>query len=241
MKKKRLGVNIDHVATIRNARGENYPDPLKAALTAEQSGADSITIHLREDRRHIRDHDLRVIKKKIQIPLNLEMAPTREMLKIALQHKPNYVCIVPEKRAEVTTEGGLNLYRKKQLLKRIVNTFKKNNIRVSLFVEPKISDIALSKKFGADCVEIHTGKYCNLYNNKKRTKSEFLRIKKSATFADKIGLEAHAGHGLNYKTAYMISKIKYISELNIGHFIIADSLFISLKNSIKKFKNIINN
>ena len=241
MKKKRLGVNIDHVATIRNARGENYPDPLKAALTAEQSGADSITIHLREDRRHIRDHDLRVIKKKIRIPLNLEMAPTKEMLKIALQHKPNYVCIVPEKRAEVTTEGGLNLYRKKQLLKRIVNTFKKNNIRVSLFVEPKISDIALSKKFGADCVEIHTGKYCNLYNKKKRAQSEFLKIKRSAAYAAKIGLEAHAGHGLNYKTAYMISRIKYISELNIGHFIIADSLFISLKNSIKKFKNIINN
>ena len=240
MKKKRLGVNIDHVATIRNARGENYPDPLKAALIAEHSGADSITIHLREDRRHIRDNDLKIIKKKIQIPLNLEMAPTKEMLKIALRHKPNYVCIVPEKRAEVTTEGGLNLYRRKQLLKRIVNTFKKNNIRVSLFVEPKISDIALSKKFGADCVEIHTGKYCNLYNKKKGTESEFLKIKRSATYAAKIGLESHAGHGLNYETAYKISRIKYISELNIGHFIIADSLFISLKNSIKKFKNIIN-
>jgi len=241
MKKRRLGVNIDHVATIRNARGENYPDPLKAALIAEHSGADSITIHLREDRRHIRDNDLKIIKEKIQIPLNLEMAPTKEMLKIALRHKPNYVCIVPEKRAEVTTEGGLNLYRKKQFLKKIINIFKKNNIRVSLFVEPNISDIILSKKLGADCVEIHTGKYCNLYNNKKRSKSEFLRIKKSATFADKIGLEAHAGHGLNYKTAYMISKIKYISELNIGHFIIAESIFISLKKSIKKFKNIINN
>ena len=131
MKKKRLGVNIDHVATIRNARGENYPDPLKAALIAEHSGADSITIHLREDRRHIRDNDLKIIKKKIQIPLNLEMAPTKEMLKIALRHKPNYVCIVPEKRAEVTTEGGLNLYRKKQFLKKIINIFKKNNIRVS--------------------------------------------------------------------------------------------------------------
>ena len=241
MKKKRLGVNIDHVATIRNARGESYPDPLKAALIAEHSGADSITIHLREDRRHIRDNDLKIIKKKIQIPLNLEMAPTKEMLKIALRHKPNYVCIVPEKRTEVTTEGGLNLYRKKKFLKKIINIFRKNNIRVSLFVEPNISDIALSKKFGADCVEIHTGKYCNLYNNKRRTKSEFLKIKKSATFAEKIGLEAHAGHGLNYKTAYMISKIKYISELNIGHFIIAESIFISLKKSIMRFKNIINN
>ena len=241
MRKKKLGVNIDHVATIRNARGENYPDPLKAALIAEHSGADSITIHLREDRRHIRDNELKVIKRKIQIPLNLEMAPTKEMLRIELRHKPNYVCIVTEKRTEVKTEGGLNLYRKKNFLKKIINVFKKNNIRVSLFVEPNISDIALSKKFGADCVEIHTGKYCNLYNNKKRSKSEFLRIQKSASFAEKIGLEAHAGHGLNYKTAYMISKIKYISELNIGHFIIAESIFISLKNSIKRFKNIIKN
>jgi len=240
MKKKRLGVNIDHVATIRNARGENYPDPLKAALIAEHSGADSITIHLREDRRHIRDNDLKIIKKKIQIPLNLEMAPTKEMLKIALRHKPNYVCIVPEKRAEVTTEGGLNLYRKKQLLKRIVNTFKKNNIRVSLFVEPKISDIALSKKFGADCVEIHTGKYCNLFNKKKKIKNEFFRIKKSAFYAVKNSLEVHAGHGLTYKTAYQISKINSISEFNIGHFIIAESVFIGLKKTIMKFKKIIN-
>ena len=240
MIKKKLGVNIDHVATIRNVRGESYPQPLKAALTAEKSGADSVTIHLREDRRHIRDEDLRIIKKKIQIPLNLEMAPTEEMLRIALRHKPDYVCIVPEKRAEVTTEGGLNLNRKKKFLKKIINIFRKRNIRVSLFVEPKISDIALSKKFGADCVEIHTGKYCNLYNNKKRTKSEFLKIKKSAIFAKKIGLQAHAGHGLTYKTAYLISKIKYISELNIGHFIIAESLFIGLKNSIKRFKVIIN-
>ena len=210
MIKLKLGVNIDHVATIRNARGENYPDPLKAALVAQKSGADSITIHLREDRRHIRDNDLEIIKKRLRIPLNLEMAATNEMLKIALKHKPNYVCIVPEKRAEITTEGGLNLNKKKILLRKIINKFKKNNIRVSLFVEPKISDIALSKEIGADCVEIHTGKFCNLHNNKKRSKSEFLKIKKSAFFAQKIGLEAHAGHGLGYKTAHMISKIKYI-------------------------------
>lgn len=240
MTKKRLGVNIDHVATIRNARGENYPDPLRAALIAEQSGADSVTIHLREDRRHIRDKDLKIIKKKIQIPLNLEMAPTKEMLRIALRYKPNYVCIVPEKRTEVTTEGGLNLNKKKQFLKKIINIFKNHNIRVSLFVEPKIFDIALSKKLGADCVEIHTGKYCNLYNNRKKTKSEFLKIMKSAIFAKKIGLDVHAGHGLTYKTAYLISKIKYITEFNIGHFIIAESVFVSLKKSIKRFKTIIN-
>ena len=241
MRKIRLGVNIDHVATIRNARGENYPDPLKAALSAEHSGADSITIHLREDRRHIRDNDLKVIKKKIKVPLNLEMAATNEMLKIALKHKPNYVCIVPEKRAEVTTEGGLNLNNKKSFLIKIINIFKKNNIRVSLFVNPKITDIELSKKVGADCVEIHTGKFCNFYINKKRFKSQFLKIKKSASFAKKIGLEVHAGHGLDYKTAHMISKIKYISELNIGHFIISESIFVGLKKTIKKFKNIIKN
>ena len=241
MKKRRLGVNIDHVATIRNARGENYPDPLYAALIAEQNGADSITIHLREDRRHIRDNDLKAIKKRIKIPLNLEMAPTKEMVRIALRHKPNYVCIVPEKRAEITTEGGLNLYKKKNFLMKIINVFKKNNIRVSLFVEPKISDIALSKRIGANCVEIHTGKYCNLYNNKKRSNHELSKIKRSAAFAKQIGLEAHAGHGLNYKTAYKISKIKYISELNIGHFIISESIFIGLKKTIKRFRSIINN
>ena len=241
MSKIRLGVNIDHVATIRNARGENYPDPLKAALLAEDSGADSITIHLREDRRHIRDNDLKGIIKKIKIPVNLEIAPTNEMFKIALKHKPNYVCIVPEKRAEVTTEGGLNLNKKKSFLIKIINVFKKNNIRVSLFVNPKIMDITLSKQVGADCVEIHTGKFCNLHINKKTSKSELLKIKKSASFAKKIGLEVHAGHGLDYKTAYMISKIKYISELNIGHFIIAESIFVGLKKTIKKFKEIIKN
>jgi len=240
MKNIRLGVNIDHVATIRNARGEKYPDPLRAALIAQKSGADSITIHLREDRRHIRDYDLKIIKQKLQIPLNLEIAPTKEMLKIALKYKPNYVCIVPEKRTEITTEGGLNLHAKNQLLKKMITKFKKENIRVSLFVEPKISDIALSKIFGTDCVEIHTGEYCNLFNTKKKAKFAFSKLKKSAIYAKKIGLEVHAGHGLTYKTAFQISKIKCISELNIGHFIIAESIFINLKNSIKRFKRIIN-
>ena len=240
MRKKRLGVNIDHVATIRNARGENYPDPLKAALIAEKNGANSITIHLREDRRHIRDEDLKIIKKRLRIPLNLEIAPTKEMLKIALKHKPKYVCVVPEKRAEITTEGGLNLNKKKTFIKNMIKEFNEKNIRVSLFIEPRISDIILSKKLGANCVEIHTGKYCNAFNNKKNIRSEFHRIKKSAYYAQKINLEVHAGHGLTYKSAYKISKIKSISEFNIGHFIIADSIFVGLKNSINKFKKIIN-
>ena len=237
---KRLGVNIDHVATIRNARGESYPDPLRAALLAEKNGADSITIHLREDRRHIRDYDLINIKKKLKIPLNLEIAPTKEMLKITLKNKPQYVCIVPEKRDELTTEGGLNVKKNKEILKTMIAAIKKKKIRVSLFVEPKISDIKISKELGADCVELHTGKYCNLYNNNKNVQKEFLKIKKSSIFAEKINLIVHAGHGLTYESVKKISKIKSISEFNIGHFIIAESLFFGLKKSIHKFKNIIN-
>ena len=240
MKKKRLGVNIDHVATIRNARGENYPDPLRAALIAQKNGADSVTIHLREDRRHIRENDLKIITKKLRIPLNLEIAPTREMLRIALKHKPKYVCIVPEKRAEVTTEGGLNLNENRFFLKKMIDKIKKKNIRVSLFIEPKISSIVLAKKLGADCVEIHTGKYCNSFRNKGKMRFEFIKIKKAAYFAKKNSLEVHAGHGLTYQTAQSISKIDSISEFNIGHFIISESIFVSLKSSIKKFKKIIN-
>tara|TARA_B100001123_G_C15312172_1_gene1024804 strand:- start:2196 stop:2924 length:729 start_codon:yes stop_codon:yes gene_type:complete len=238
MRKKKLGVNIDHVATIRNARGEDYPNPLRAALIAEKNGADSVTIHLREDRRHIRDQDLRNIIKKLKIPLNLEIAPTNEMLKIALRHKPKNVCIVPEKRTEITTEGGLNISKKIFFLKKMIHKLKKKNIKVSLFVEPKISDIKLSKKIGADCIEIHTGKYCNVTDNKKR-KLEFAKIKKASIYATKILLEVHAGHGLTYKSCYKISQLKNISEFNIGHFIISESIFLGLDKVIKKFKNIL--
>ena len=241
MDKTKLGVNIDHVATIRNATGEIYPDPLRAAVIAQKSGADSITIHLREDRRHIRDHDLKKIKKKLRIPLNLEMAPTNEMLKIAIKNKPNYVCIVPEKRKEITTEGGLNIKKNNKFLKKIISTLQKNNIRVSLFIEPNFNDIKVAKSLGTNCVELHTGQICNLYNKGKKINTHLIKLEKYVNYAKRIGLEIHAGHGLTYKSAYHISKIKNISELNIGHFIIAESIFISLKNSIKKFKNIINN
>ena len=207
MRIRRLGVNIDHVATIRNARGEKYPSPLRAALFAEKCGANSITIHLREDRRHIRDKDLKEIKKRLKIPLNLEMAPTKEMLNIALKYKPKYVCIVPEKRDEITTEGGLNLNKKKKYLKKIIKELKKRKIRVSLFIEPKIADIDLSKTLGADCVEIHTGKYCNSINDKEKIDTEFIKLKKAASYANKISLEVHAGHGLTYNSANKISKI----------------------------------
>ena len=243
MVKKRLGVNIDHVATIRNVRGENYPNPLRAALEAEKSGANSVTIHLREDRRHIRDYDLKNIKKRIKISLNLEMAPTKNMLNIAIINKPNFVCIVPEKRTELTTEGGLNIKKNRNVLKNIIRKLKKNKIRVSLFVEPILSNAELALTLGADCIEIHTGGFCNvLYKkDKKKVKMMYFKVEQFANYAKNLGLDVHAGHGLNYESTRRLSKIDAISEFNIGHFIIAESIFIGLKNSIKKFKKIINN
>ena len=242
MIKKRLGINIDHVATIRNARGESYPEPLRAALEAEKSGANSVTIHLREDRRHIRDYDLKNIKKKLKIPLNLEIAPTNEMLNIAIKNKPDFVCIVPEKRKELTTEGGLNILKNKKILKMIVSKLKKNKIRISLFIEPLLSNVELAFMLGVDCVELHTGTFCNLFNKKHKRKTEvvYMKIKQSASYAKNLGLDVHAGHGLTYRSAYQISKIDEISEFNIGHFIVSESIFIGLKNSIKQFKRIIN-
>ena len=241
MMRKKLGVNIDHVATIRNARGEIYPDPLRAALIAQKSGADSITIHLREDRRHIRDQDLKKILKKLKIPLNLEIAPTKEMLNIAIKNKPNFVCLVPEKRLEITTEGGLNVKKNKILLKNIIEKLKKNKIRVSLFIEPTKSDIKISKLIGANCVELHTGNFCNLYNGNKNSNKSFNKLIDASNYAKKIGLQVHAGHGLTYESAKKISSIKNITEFNIGHFIISDAIFLGLTKVVKKFKNIINN
>ena len=242
MIKKKLGINIDHVATIRNARGESYPEPLRAALEAEKSGANSVTIHLREDRRHIRDYDLKNIKKKLKIPLNLEIGPTNEMLNIAIKNKPNFVCIVPEKRKELTTEGGLNILKNKKILKKIIFKLKKNKIRISLFIEPLLFNVELAYMLGVDCVELHTGTFCNLFNKKHKKKTEvvYIKIKQCASYAKNLGLDVHAGHGLTYRSAYQISKIEEISEFNIGHFIVAESIFIGLKNSIKQFKKIIN-
>jgi len=239
MTKIRLGVNIDHVATIRNARGENYPSPLRAALLAEKYGADSITIHLREDRRHIKDEDLKKIISKLKIPLNLEIAATKEMIKIALRRKPPFICIVPEKRSEITTEGGLNLRHKTKFIKNAINKLKKNNLRVSLFVEPSLTDIKLSKDLNADCVEIHTGKLCNLINKKINYKNELKKIKEAVILGNKLGLEVHAGHGLKFDSAKILSKISGIQEFNIGHFLIGESIFTGLGSTIRKFKKII--
>ena len=239
MKSPRLGVNIDHVATIRYARGENYPSPLRAALLAEKFGANSITIHLREDRRHIRDLDLKDIRKKLKIPLNLEMAPTTEMLNISLKYKPKYVCIVPEKRIELTTEGGLNLQKNSTLVKKIIKKLKKKNIRISLFIEPSVMDIKIAKAIKADCIEIHTGKFCDLHNKHRNIKSELKKIKKAVNYANHIGLEVHAGHGITFSSAKVLSKIKGIKEFNIGHFLIGESIFTGIRDSIKKFKKIL--
>ena len=234
----RLGVNIDHIATIRNARGEDHPVPYKAAIYAMKCGADSITIHLREDRRHIKDLDLKKISSNKKIPLNLEMAADLKILKIALKNKPNFVCLVPEKRNEITTEGGLNLNNNNKKIKKIIDVLNNNKIRTSLFVNPSIKDVRLSKDLNADCIEIHTGRISNLIKKNKFYKSELRKIIKVVRYADNLGIEVHAGHGMDYKTAKILSKIKGIKEFNIGHFIIGESVFFGLKKTIKVFKSI---
>ena len=237
---KRLGVNIDHVATIRNARGENHPDPLTAAKLAMKYGADSITIHLREDRRHIKDIDVVKLCKSKKIPINLEMAIDEEILKIAIKNKPNFVCIVPERREEVTTEGGLNLSINKKKIYKIVRKLNLKKIRTCLFINPNISDVKISKNLNVNCIELHTGKLSRLIKKKKNYVTELNRIKKCSKLAKSLGIEAHAGHGMDYKTTKILNKIKEIKEFNIGHFIIGESIFDGFKTVIKKMKIIIN-
>ena len=238
---KRLGVNIDHVATVRNARAESHPDPDYAALKVVKMGADSVTIHLREDRRHINDLDAKKICKTKKVLVNLEISINDKIVNNALKIKPDYICLVPENRKEVTTEGGLNLVKYKKKLKNIIEKFKKNKIRTSLFINPSIRDIKLSKELNADCVEIHTGRISNLVKSNKRYNEELNRIKKCSILANKLNIEVHAGHGLDYKTTKILNKIREIEEFNIGHFIIGESIFIGLSNVIKKFKRIIKN
>ena len=238
---KRLGVNIDHVATLRNARGELHPNPIDAVKLVKIAGADSITIHLREDRRHIRDFDAKQICSIRYIPINLEISTNPNIVKIALKIKPNFICIVPENRKEVTTEGGLDLEKNQKKLNTIIKKFKKAKIRTSLFINPSIKDIKLSKMLDTDCVEIHTGKISNLIKSKKNYINEFNRIKNSSVLANKYNIEVHAGHGLDYKTTKILNKIKEIQEFNIGHFIIGEAVFIGLSKVIKNFKKIIRN
>ena len=235
---KRLGVNIDHIATIRNARGEGHPDVLKAAKYVMSLGADSITIHLREDRRHINDKDLIMLSDYKKIPINLELSTNKKIINLALKCKPKFVCLVPEKRNEVTTEGGLNLKKNIKKINYIIKLFNKNKIRTSLFINPNIEDIKLSKKVNVKCIEIHTGKLSRLVRSKKNFNFELNKIKKCTKYANSLGIDVHAGHGLDYKSTLLLSKIKEISEFNIGHFIIGESIFYGLKNVIKKFKKI---
>ena len=236
---KRLGVNIDHVATVRNARGGSHPDPFLSAKLALKSGANSITIHLREDRRHIKDIDLKKISSSKKILLNLEIGANFDMLKIALKNKPNYVCIVPEKRKEITTEGGLNLKKNKNKIKKIVKRLKNNKIRTSLFINPNINDVKISYQINTDCIEIHTGKFSELVKSDKNYLKEFNRIKKCSKLAKSLGLEVHAGHGLDYRSTKLLTKIVEIKEFNIGHFIIGEAIFNGFKKVINNFKKII--
>ena len=236
---KRLGVNIDHIATLRNARGESHPDPLYAAKLVKRLGADSITIHLREDRRHIKDLDAKKICSLKGLFVNLEISTNFDIVKKALILKPNFVCLVPENRKEITTEGGLNLRKNKKEIKKIISRFKKRKIRTSLFINPTINDIKISKELKSDCIEIHTGKLSNLVKSKKNYKREFDRIKNCTNLASNLDLEVHAGHGLDYTTTKILTKIEKIKEFNIGHFLIGESVFEGLPKVIKKFKKII--
>ena len=237
----RLGVNIDHVATIRNARGSVHPDPVKAAKVAQSSGADGITAHLREDRRHISDGDIKSLKEEIGIPLNLEMAPTQEMLNIALEARPERICLVPEKRLEITTEGGLDVVNTKinklLLLEKIIDYAYKNNIDVSLFIDPDKKQIRSAKSMGVKIVELHTGNFCSSKKEKKIEELEKLKV--ASEYAHGEGIEVHAGHGINFDTVGDISKIKYITELNIGHFLIGEAIFLGLKKTIIKMRKMI--
>ena len=236
----RLGVNIDHVATLRNARGESHPDPITAAKFVKKLGADSITIHLREDRRHIKDKDAKKICLIKNLKVNLEISTNPNIVKIALKMKPSYVCIVPENRKEITTEGGLDLKKNQQKIKKIISKFKKKKIRTSLFINPTIHDIKISKQIGANCDEIHTGKFSSLIKTNKKFSKEYKRIEKCSIFAHKLSLEVHAGHGLDYKSTKILSKIRNIKEFNIGHYLIGESIFFGLDKVIKSFKKILN-
>lgn len=233
----RLGVNIDHIATIRNARSGFFPDPVIGAKLAKKAGANGITAHLREDRRHIKDDDIRRLKQEVDLPLNLEMAATEEMLQIALEVAPHAVCLVPEKRAELTTEGGLDVVGNQDRLLKIISKLKAKKIRVSLFIEADFEQIAMAKKLGADIIEIHTGVFCHKQGQEQ--KKEFIKIKNAAQYGAELGLECHAGHGLDFKTAKEIAKIPEIIELNIGHFLIGEAIMIGLEKAIKKMKRAI--
>jgi len=232
----RLGVNIDHVATIRNARGGPHPDPLRAAHAAAAAGADGITAHLREDRRHITDCDIDRLMAEIDLPLNLEMAATEEMLAIALAHKPHAACIVPEKREERTTEGGLDAAGQFEALTPFVDRLRDADIRVSLFIEPSEAQVAAAVRLGAPVVEFHTGRYAHVEGEERAV--ELKRIAAAAALAAKNGIEPHAGHGLTFDNVIPVAAIPQIAELNIGHFLVGEAIFTGLEASVKRMRQL---
>ena len=236
----RLGVNIDHVATIRNARGGPHPDPVRAAHLVASAGADGITAHLREDRRHIRDDDMRRLKEELDLPLNFEMAATAEMLQLCIEVPPHACCIVPENRNERTTEGGLNVAGQHNYIAPFVRELTDAGIRASLFVDPEAEHIEAAKSAGAPVIEIHTGAYyeATAATDPKRIKDELEKIKNAAELADKIGLEVHAGHGLTFLNVQPVAAIPEIVELNIGHFLVGEAVFMGLAESVKEMKRL---
>jgi len=230
----RLGVNVDHVATVRNARGIAHPDPVRAALLAQEAGADGITAHLREDRRHIVDDDIARLMDTLELPLNFEMSATQEMVKIALRHRPHAACIVPEKREELTTEGGLDAIGGHNQLKPVVAALGKAGIRVSLFIDPEPAQLDAAVSLGAPVVELHTGRYCEVEGAERD--AELARIVRAAAHAEKVGLECHAGHGLSFDTVKPVAAIASVVELNIGHFLVGEAIFTGLSDAIRRMR-----
>ncbi|MCS7308366.1 MAG: pyridoxine 5'-phosphate synthase [Aquificaceae bacterium] len=235
----RLGVNIDHVATLREARKTFEPSPLFAALLAQQAGAHQITLHLREDRRHIQEKDLELIRNAVHVPVNLEMAPTEEMKRIALRVKPQRITLVPERREEITTEGGLDVLKMKDFLKEYLREIKESGIEISLFIEPEELQVNASKEVGADAIELHTGRYANLFNAHliEEAKKELLRLKVAGERAKTLGLRVYAGHGLNYKnTSLLVSTLKgVVEELNVGHSIVSNAVLRGMEKAVEDF------
>ena len=238
--KLRLGVNIDHVATVRNARGGAYPDPLRAARVAQEAGADGITAHLREDRRHITDADIEGLLDVLTVPLNFEMAATDEMQKIALRHKPHAVCIVPEKREERTTEGGLEVAREENKLAHFIAPLREAGCRVSIFIAAEKRQIEAANRIGAEVIELHTGAYCDAFaeGHWEEAQKELQKLEEMAKFGHDLGLEIHAGHGLTYDTVAPIAAFPQVQELNIGHFLIGEAIFLGLGPSIHKMRQL---
>jgi pyridoxine 5-phosphate synthase len=236
----RLGVNIDHVATVRNARGSSYPDPVRAAKMAEEAGADGITAHLREDRRHILDADIDALMDQLSVPLNFEMAATDEMMAIALRHKPHAVCLVPEKREEKTTEGGLDVAREENKLAHFIAPLRDAGCRVSIFIAADRSQIEAANRIGAQVIELHTGAYCDFHAEGRfeERDAELARLTGMAGFAHSLGLEVHAGHGLTFDTVQPIAALPEVVELNIGHFLIAEAIFTGLTPAIREMRRL---